>query len=161
SPRPRASLRPRPRRPPARIPRPRCGAGRAQCGADRRRQGMSRIPAVDAVPEGAGRSPCAPTAAMGGRPRRPAWSLRRGVGPTSVASRCDFSRQPIFAGVALLTLALLLAGCGLPGTIAMEGRIPVAGSAPTAAPLPPVRMPQDEAPHRNLTEWWYYTGHFA
>ncbi|GAC1476649.1 MAG: lipocalin-like domain-containing protein [Ktedonobacterales bacterium] len=26
--------------------------------------------------------------------------------------------------------------------------------------LPPVRFPQDEAPHHDLTEWWYYTGHF-
>jgi predicted secreted hydrolase len=61
----------------------------------------------------------------------------------------------------LLALALLLAGCGLPGTIAKEGHIRMAGPAPTIAPLPPVQMPQDEAQHRDLTEWWYYTGHFA
>jgi predicted secreted hydrolase len=28
-----------------------------------------------------------------------------------------------------------------------------------AQPLPPVRFPQDEAAHRDLNEWWYYTGH--
>ncbi len=60
----------------------------------------------------------------------------------------------------LALLALLLAGCGLPGTIAQKGRIPDAGPSPTAAPLPPIAFPQDEAPHQNLTEWWYYTGHF-
>jgi predicted secreted hydrolase len=67
-----------------------------------------------------------------------------------------------FAGrLLLLLLALLLAGCGLPGTIAKEGHIPNVGPAPTSTPLPPVQLPQDEAPHRDLTEWWYYTGHFA
>jgi predicted secreted hydrolase len=25
--------------------------------------------------------------------------------------------------------------------------------------LPPIQFPQDEAPHHDLTEWWYYTGH--
>jgi len=25
--------------------------------------------------------------------------------------------------------------------------------------LPPARFPQDEVPHNDLTEWWYYTGH--
>jgi predicted secreted hydrolase len=57
-------------------------------------------------------------------------------------------------------LALLAAGCGLPGTIPQRGHIADAGPRPTAAPLPPISFPQDEAPHRNLTEWWYYTGHF-
>ncbi len=61
----------------------------------------------------------------------------------------------------VLLLALLLAGCGLPGTIAQEGHISQVGPAPTPTPLPPVQLPQDEAPHRNLTEWWYYTGHFS
>ena len=41
-----------------------------------------------------------------------------------------------------------------------RGSLPARDLAPTAAPLPPVRFPQDEAPHTNLTEWWYYTGHF-
>jgi predicted secreted hydrolase len=57
-------------------------------------------------------------------------------------------------------LALLVAGCGLPGTIEQKGHIPEAGPSPTPTPLPPIAFPQDEAPHRNLTEWWYYTGHF-
>jgi predicted secreted hydrolase len=57
-------------------------------------------------------------------------------------------------------LALLLAGCGLPGTIEQKGRIADAGPSPTPTPLPPIAFPQDEAPHRNLTEWWYYTGQF-
>src|SRR5262249_31767048 len=62
-------------------------------------------------------------------------------------------------GQILLTyilLALLLSGCGLPGTIPKQGHIPTAGPAPTATPLPPVAFPRDEAPHHNLTEWWYY-----
>ncbi|MGZ3665884.1 MAG: hypothetical protein ACXVDA_15550, partial [Ktedonobacterales bacterium] len=62
------------------------------------------------------------------------------------------------AGV--LLLALLVAACGMPGTISSGGRLPrVSSTPPTQAPLPPVRFPQDEAPHHDLTEWWYYTGH--
>ncbi len=38
--------------------------------------------------------------------------------------------------------------------------MPATKAVPTATPLPPVRFPQDEAPHTDLTEWWYYTGHF-
>ena len=60
----------------------------------------------------------------------------------------------------VVLLALLMAGCGLPGTIEQKGRIADAGPSPTPTPLPPIAFPQDEAPHRNLTEWWYYTGHF-
>jgi predicted secreted hydrolase len=67
-------------------------------------------------------------------------------------------RKLTFALLALLTL--LLAGCGMPGMIAAGGTLPKAQPQPTQAPLPPVRFPQDEAPHHDLTEWWYYTGHF-
>src|SRR5690349_5091198 len=63
--------------------------------------------------------------------------------------------------LALGLLAMLLAGCGVPGTIATGGSLPPIPSSPTAAPLPPIRFPQDEAPHRDLTEWWYYTGHLS
>jgi predicted secreted hydrolase len=56
-------------------------------------------------------------------------------------------------------LTVLLAGCGLPGTVATGGSLPRVGPAPTPTPLAPVRFPQDEAPHHDLTEWWYYTGH--
>lgn len=56
-------------------------------------------------------------------------------------------------------LALLLAGCGMPGMVAAGGHLPQVGPAPTPTPLPGVQFPQDEAPHHNLTEWWYYTGH--
>jgi predicted secreted hydrolase len=71
-------------------------------------------------------------------------------------------RIPIrLAALSLLALlALLVTACGLPGTIPQRGHIADAGPSPTAAPLPPISFPQDEAPHRNLTEWWYYTGHF-
>jgi len=30
---------------------------------------------------------------------------------------------------------------------------------PPRAPFQPISFPRDEAPHDNLTEWWYYTGH--
>jgi predicted secreted hydrolase len=56
-------------------------------------------------------------------------------------------------------LAVILAGCATPGTLAGSGHLPPAPPQPTPTPLPPVRFPQDEAPHHDLTEWWYYTGH--
>ena len=54
----------------------------------------------------------------------------------------------------------LLIGCGLPGTIPTGGYLEQSASVATMASLPPVEFPQDEAPHHDLTEWWYYTGHF-
>ena len=50
---------------------------------------------------------------------------------------------------------------GLPGTIASGSALPAVAASPTPLALPPVRFPQDEAPHHDLTEWWYYTGHLS
>ena len=61
--------------------------------------------------------------------------------------------------VTLLLFAVVIAGCGVPGTIASSGKLPAARPAPAQTSLPPVSFPQDEAPHHDLTEWWYYTGH--
>ena len=68
------------------------------------------------------------------------------------------TRAPLHTLFVIL-LALIVGGCAAPGTIAGAGQLPAAAPRPTAAPLPPVQFPQDEAPHRDLTEWWYYTGH--
>ena len=64
--------------------------------------------------------------------------------------------------VLFVFLALLLVSCGFPGIPATSAQLPqVKGNgSPTPTVLPPVRFPQDEAAHRDLTEWWYYTGHF-
>lgn len=59
----------------------------------------------------------------------------------------------------LCLLALLLAACGVPGVPATDATLPGVQAASSPRALPPVRFPQDEAPHRDLTEWWYYTGH--
>src|SRR5256885_13701939 len=59
----------------------------------------------------------------------------------------------------LLLLALVMASCGLPGILSPTPQLPFVNATPQATPLPPVRFPQDEAAHRDLTEWWYYTGH--
>lgn len=56
-------------------------------------------------------------------------------------------------------LALLLVSCNVPGVPATSAHLPSVGPLASPTPLPPVRFPQDEAPHRDLTEWWYYTGH--
>jgi predicted secreted hydrolase len=55
--------------------------------------------------------------------------------------------------------ALFLSSCGFPGIPSTSAQLPVVNATPTFAPLPPIRFPQDEAAHRDLTEWWYYTGH--
>ncbi|MBI3971524.1 MAG: hypothetical protein HY332_09565 [Chloroflexi bacterium] len=36
---------------------------------------------------------------------------------------------------------------------------PVEPARTSLAELPPVQLPEDEAPHDVLAEWWYYTGH--
>jgi predicted secreted hydrolase len=59
--------------------------------------------------------------------------------------------------------AIVLAACGpAAGRTALTSDAPlVVKPAPTPAPpsLAPIRLPQDEAPHDVLAEWWYYTGH--
>ena len=56
-------------------------------------------------------------------------------------------------------LVLVLSACGFPGVVSTSNQLPTVPAEPIATPLPPIRFPQDEAPHRDLTEWWYYTGH--
>jgi predicted secreted hydrolase len=56
-------------------------------------------------------------------------------------------------------LALLLASCHVPGVPATSAQLPLVAAVSTPGVLPPIRFPQDEAPHRGLSEWWYYTGH--
>jgi len=60
---------------------------------------------------------------------------------------------------ALIVLMVILSSCGFPGVVTTSAQLPKVSLSPTATPLPPIRFPQDEAPHRDLTEWWYYTGH--
>lgn len=64
------------------------------------------------------------------------------------------------ACVMVLGIILMVAGCGVPGVVPTGHALPTAAPTATAPALPPVRLPQDEAPHKDLTEWWYYTGHF-
>src|SRR5207344_307067 len=59
----------------------------------------------------------------------------------------------------LLLLALVLASCGVPGIVSTNAQLPVVNTTPQKVTLPPIRFPQDEAAHRDLNEWWYYTGH--
>ncbi len=61
--------------------------------------------------------------------------------------------------LALCLLLLSLASCSFPGVASTTQQLPVVKTTPTQQPLPPIRFPQDEAAHRDLTEWWYYTGH--
>ncbi len=61
--------------------------------------------------------------------------------------------------VALSLLALLLTSCGFPGVVSTSAQLPQVSTTPPATSLPPIRLPQDEAAHKDLTEWWYYTGH--
>lgn len=63
-----------------------------------------------------------------------------------------------FAALCLL-LMFILSSCAFPGIVSTSAQLPAARPTPQATPLPPVRFPQDEGAHRDLTEWWYYTGH--
>ena len=60
---------------------------------------------------------------------------------------------------ALIVLIVILSSCGFPGVVSTSAQLPMVSVESTATPLPPIHFPQDEASHRDLTEWWYYTGH--
>lgn len=53
-----------------------------------------------------------------------------------------------------VVMAFLLAACAQYPHEALRPATPV----PTATPRP-IQLPADDAPHNDLTEWWYYTGH--
>src|SRR2546425_12968097 len=69
-----------------------------------------------------------------------------------------YNRIAPLTGV-LALLVLLLSSCSFPGVTSTSAQLPVVNTTPQAQSLPPVRFPQDEGAHRDLTEWWYYTGH--
>ena len=58
-------------------------------------------------------------------------------------------------------ILLLLVACGQPGVSGGKAAWPgpFAAATPGTPNPPPVTFPQDEAAHKSLTEWWYYTGH--
>jgi predicted secreted hydrolase len=68
---------------------------------------------------------------------------------------------------ALVLLALVVVGCGGGPVLANPpAQQPAATTAPKPPPTPaadpvPIVFPRDDAPHRRLTEWWYYTGHLV
>lgn len=66
------------------------------------------------------------------------------------------ARCPLPAAHCLLALALVLMACTRREAVAQLPPAP----PPPAPVYPPVTLPGDEAPHQDLTEWWYYTGHF-
>ncbi len=60
-----------------------------------------------------------------------------------------------------VSLSRLLAVILLLGACSVRREVPGLPPAPPESrpPYPPVTLPRDEAPHGDLTEWWYYTGH--
>ncbi|TMC65712.1 MAG: hypothetical protein E6J17_01750 [Chloroflexi bacterium] len=64
-------------------------------------------------------------------------------------------------------LLFLLAGCGGAPVLANQpaqqpiATTPPKPSASTMADPIAIAFPRDDAPHRRLTEWWYYTGHLV
>lgn len=69
-------------------------------------------------------------------------------------------KKRLIAITLFLLCSFWFASCSFPGVVTTDAQLPRVNSTPRATPPPPVRFPQDEAPHRDLTEWWYYTGHF-
>src|SRR5690349_19845445 len=60
-----------------------------------------------------------------------------------------------------LSLLILLSSFGFPGIISTTQQLPQVKQSTQPTTLPPVRFPEDEGSHHNLTEWWYYAGHFT
>jgi predicted secreted hydrolase len=57
----------------------------------------------------------------------------------------------------VLLASVLLSGCGTGREV--QGYVIGNTREETKPTLPPISLPDDEAPHDDLTEWWYYTGH--
>ncbi len=69
-------------------------------------------------------------------------------------------KKMLFTGAMLLMTLFLLSSCGFPGIVSTSAQLPLVSKTTTSTnQLPSIRFPQDEAPHKDLTEWWYYTGH--
>ena len=58
-----------------------------------------------------------------------------------------------------LFLVVILSSCAFPGLTTTTATLPQVRHSDEQPTLPPIRFPQDEGAHHNLTEWWYYTGH--
>lgn len=72
------------------------------------------------------------------------------------------SRTGRFALLSMgLLLTLLLSSCAFPGIASTSQQLPQVSKTPQTTQLPPIQFPRDEGAHRNLTEWWYYTGHLT
>ncbi len=69
-------------------------------------------------------------------------------------------KKSMFTIIALIAM-LALSSCGFPGITSTSAQLPVVSTTPQAQSLPPVRFPEDEGAHNDLTEWWYYTGHLS
>ncbi len=73
------------------------------------------------------------------------------------------TRRSLLAGASLCMIAACAPGATQAPT-PLPRSTPTAGVKPVAAvqsAADHARLPEDEAPHDNLTEWWYYTGHLA
>src|SRR6266566_3939002 len=77
----------------------------------------------------------------------------------NVGAQCIAPDTCIIGISLLILLSLVLSSCGFPGIVSTDAQLPAVRTTPQAVTLSPVHFPQDEAAHRDLTEWWYYTGH--
>jgi predicted secreted hydrolase len=66
-----------------------------------------------------------------------------------------------YAKLLTASLILILTSCTFPGMVSTSQQLPQVKATPRPASLPPIRFPQDEGAHNDLTEWWYYTGHLV
>ncbi|HSH22333.1 MAG TPA: MMPL family transporter, partial [Candidatus Caenarcaniphilales bacterium] len=84
-----------------------------------------------------------------------------------ISTRLHLPETAALGQAALLVLiaALVLGACSPAGRILANDpqprpSLPAASSTPARPADPqPIVLPQDEAAHDRLTEWWYYTGH--
>jgi len=72
-----------------------------------------------------------------------------------------YKKQCAALQIISLLLGIILSSCSFPGVISTSQQLPIVSEQQVVQQLPAIRLPEDEGAHNNLTEWWYYTGHFA
>lgn len=77
-----------------------------------------------------------------------------------MSSILRYKQRCVTLTILFLLIGIICSSCAFPGVMSTSQQLPMVSEKQAAQQLPPIHFPEDEGAHNNLTEWWYYTGHF-